>query len=127
METILIFLILFSITFSAPVYEWTPLEVTEEIAGFNDYTYTLYDLDNLISSSYQNEYDSQLKKINKKNIIPVLVIIDGIKSGYTISDILSNIVNSNSNLDNNIIMVYVCIQILLIVIQDSMFKTITLN
>jgi len=106
METILIFLILFSITFSAPVYEWTPLEVTEEIAGFNDYTYTLYDLDNLISSSYQNEYDSQLKKINKKNIIPVLVIIDGIKSGYTISDILSNIVNSNSNLDNNIIMVY---------------------
>jgi cell division protein FtsL len=107
MENFLIFLILFSITFSAPVYEWTPREVKNEIAGFNSYTYTLYDLDNLISDTYQNKYDSELKKLSKyRHIFPVLVIIDGIKSGYTISDILSNIVHSTYYLENNIIMVY---------------------
>jgi len=107
MKNIFIFIILFIYTFSSTLYYWTPTEVTYEISGFNDYTYTLYDLDNLISTTYQNKYDSELKKIsNNRKIYPVLVIIYGIKSPYTISDILSNIVQSNYYLDNNIIMVY---------------------
>ena len=107
MKKIFIFIVLFIYIFSSTLYRWTPREVTTEIAGFNDYTYTLYDLDNLISNSYQNKYDSELKKINKnRNIFPVLVIIYGISSPYTISDILSNIVQYNYYLDNDIIMVY---------------------
>lgn len=107
MKKIFIFIVLFIYIFSSTSYKWTPIEVTNEIAGFNDYTYTLYDLDNLISNSYQNKYDSELKKINKnRHIFPVLVIIYGTSSPYTISDILSNIVENNYYLDNNIIMVY---------------------
>ena len=107
MKKIFIFIVLFICVFSSTLYYWTPREVTNEIAGFNDYTYTLYDLDNIISNSYQNKYDSELKKISKnRNVYPVLVIIYGIKSPYTISDILSNIVQYNYYLDNNIIMVY---------------------
>jgi len=107
MKNIFVFIILFIYTFSSTLYYWTPQEVTYEITGFNDYTYTLYDLDNSISTTYQDKYDSQLKKISKnRKVIPVLVIIYGIKPPYTISDILSNIVRSNYYLDNNIIMVY---------------------